>query len=344
MPKATRTALMLLLMMAFLPHAQAQNTTPARSYTTVSLLDLTAARMRAFNFGEESSQEEPLKVSLCQLEKDPPTYNLKLIEVTGFVSHGFEDFGVFDPECAERSYIWLEYGGTAAPGIIYCCGVTAARSRPEPLVVQNIPIPLVIDERFRQFDRLIQKSEGSLMHATLVGRFFAGERVTYPSGETAWSGYGHMGCCSLLAIQQVVRVDATDRDDLDYAASADQPNINKAGCGYKDLVDTRPLKDLIEAQRSAELPGGEWMFDNPQRVASEALARLLKIDEKSLSGMRQTRKAQGRFVYTWKPKAKRVSYMIVVSRPYVLSFYAKDSSRVAWTVIAAYESGCGSDY
>jgi hypothetical protein len=33
--------------------------------------------------------------------------------------------------------------------------------------------------------------------------------------------------------------------------------------------------------------------------------------------------------------------MVVVSRPFLLSFYAKDPKRVAWVVIAAYDSSCG---
>lgn len=77
-----------------------------------------------------------------------------------------------------------------------------------------------------------------------------------------------------------------------------------------------------------------------QDSTSEALARILNIDEKTITGMRQTRQAQGRFVYEWKPEAKAVSYMIVISRPYLLSFYDKDPKRVAWTVMAAYESSC----
>jgi hypothetical protein len=33
--------------------------------------------------------------------------------------------------------------------------------------------------------------------------------------------------------------------------------------------------------------------------------------------------------------------MVVVSRPYWLSFYAHDPSRVAWIAVIAYESSCG---
>jgi hypothetical protein len=150
-----------------------------------------------------------------------------------------------------------------------------------------------------------------------------------------------MGCCSLLAIQQVVSVDPQDREDLDYGASADQPNLDKEGCGYKDLTPLESSGYLIEAQRKADAGERAWAFSDPQRVATEALARLLNIEEKSIRELRETRKAQGRVVYQWKPKGKEASYMIVISRPYLLSFYAKDPKMVAWVVMAAYESSCG---
>jgi hypothetical protein len=76
------------------------------------------------------------------------------------------------------------------------------------------------------------------------------------------------------------------------------------------------------------------------RVASNGLAKLLTIDEKSIN-LRLTRQAQGRMIYNWRPKMKGDSYMVVVSRPYILSFFAKDPNQVAWVVIAAYKVGCG---
>jgi hypothetical protein len=290
--------------------------------------------------GQSGTREEPIKISLCQLKSDPAAFNHKLVELTGFISHGFEDFTLGDPQCPSWPGIWLEYGGTAASGTMYCCGVTANRSRPKPLVVEKITIPLVDDERFREFDKLLQRRPDSVVHATILGRFFAGQQMKYPKG-TFWGGYGHMGCCSLLAIQQVVSVDPQDRADLDYGASADQPDIDKEGCGYKFLTPLESSGDLIEAQRKADLGEREWAFSDPQRVAADALARLLNIDEKSITELRETRRAQGRFVYQWRPKAKGASYMVVISRPYLLSFYAKDPKKVAWAVIAAYESSCG---
>jgi hypothetical protein len=206
--------------------------------------------------------------------------------------------------------------------------------------VEKIPIPLIANEQFREFDRLLQRRPDSVVHATIVGTFFAGKPVTYPTG-TFWGGYGHMGCCSLLAIQQVKSVDQQDRADLDYGASADQPKINKAGCGYKFLTDIEPDNDIIQFQKRADSGEREWSFGDPHRVASEGLARLLKIEEKSIAGIKETRRSQGRVVYQWRPTPNGKSYMVVVSRPFLLSYYAKDAKRVAWVIRAAYESSCG---
>src|ERR1700730_15113079 len=204
--------------------------------------------------------EEPQKVSACQLKNDPATYNHKLIEVTGFVSHRFEDFGLFDPACATYPYIWLEYGGKAKSGTMHCCGVTAERSRPRELVVENIAVPLVKDEGFKAFDNLIHLTPSSIVHATVVGRFFSGKERHYPNG-VSWGGYGHMGCCSMLAIQQVISVDPHDRQDLDYRSSPDQPNIEKVGCGFQGLVPPWPYSDWVKAQQTADLQGSEVAFD-----------------------------------------------------------------------------------
>lgn len=287
----------------------------------------------------QKENAEPEKVTLCQLVKDRAAYNHKLIQVTGFVSHGFEDFTLSDPGCSSRFDIWLEYGGTAASGTMYCCGVTAERSRPKQLVVEHIPIRLVDDAQFREFDKLLQRRPDSVVHATIIGRFFAGEQSQYPNGPS-WGGYGHMGCCSLLGIEQVVSVDPQDRDDLDYGASVDQPKLNEEGCWTKYLNKDWTGSDLIHFQKKADEGERTWSFDDPRRVATGELSRITKRDEKALAGMKETRRAPGRMVYDWRAKAGRSRYMIVVSRPYPLAYYAKDPKRIAWVVTAAYEYGC----
>src|ERR1700681_4643540 len=93
-------------------------------------------------------QEKPDKVSLCQLKSDPAAYNHKLVEVTGLVSHGFEDFTLSDPTCSSWPAVWLEYGGKSKSGTMYCCGVTADRHRLKGLVIEGIAIPLTKDDQF----------------------------------------------------------------------------------------------------------------------------------------------------------------------------------------------------
>jgi hypothetical protein len=95
---------------------------------------------------------------------------------------------------------------------------------------------LIEDGNYRAFDKLIQPpfrsaSYGSIVRATIVGRSLAGEKVQLPKGTSSWRGYDHLGCCSLLAIEEVRSVDPQDRNDLGYGASPDQPEMAKHDCG-----------------------------------------------------------------------------------------------------------------
>jgi len=53
--------------------------------------------------------------------------------------------------------------------------------------------------------------------------------------------------------------------------------------------------------------------------------------------MKEKQHSQGRVIYELKTGQKKATYMIVLSRPYLLSFYARDPTRVAWVVIGAYK-------
>jgi hypothetical protein len=286
--------------------------------------------------------EQAERASVCQLVSDPATFNHKLIEITAFVSHGFEDFTLQDPGCNSIFGIWLEYGGRVSSGTVYCCGATNARSRPDEMQVENVTVPLVEDETFRRFDRLLQvPGRYAMAHATLVGRFFSGRRVPYLDGHK-WGGFGHMGCCTLLVIQQVISVDSQDRDDLNYESFLDSPNLEKLKCGtYRQLVADQPYKGMLKAQAEAEAGDRAWAFDDPHRVAVTDLATLLKIEPATIAGIKESRKSQGKIIYEWALKGQEKKYMLVVARPYWLSFYSHQSGKVAWVLAAAYEE-CGS--
>lgn len=288
------------------------------------------------NLTTEIDSQEQVKASLCEIQANPAKYNHKLIEVTGFFSHGFENSSIDDPSCSSDQCIWFEYGGTSASGTMYCCGVSAERSRAEPLTVENILIPLVDDENFRNFDKLLQRPPDAVAHATVLGRFFSGKKSEYKKDST-YGGYGHMGMCSLFAVQKVIFVDTQNQNDLDYRASDYfQPILQKAE-SFETLDIYNSSKDLIGLQQKAESGEREWSFNNPQRVAVEALARLSKTNEISITNIKQLRQTQGSFDYKWRDKKQKTDYVIVVNRPYWLSFYAKDPKKVAWVVFAAYK-------
>jgi hypothetical protein len=286
--------------------------------------------------------ETPQKVTLCELKRDIGAYNHALLEVTGFVSHGFEDFSFFDPKCLASDPIWLEYGGKRNSDTVYCCGPVANGVRSKPLVVENVAIPLLDNANFQQFDKLLQSHSSVLLHTTLVGRFFSGEPNAL-SSSTSGGGYGHLGCCSLFVIQQVKSVDPIDRNDIDYDPEPDEPDNNKldnGGCWLRDLSDSLSSDQWIAAQHKAE--GMQpYAFDDPARVAAETLSHLTGAI--AASDLKQIRQKQGRLVYEWSRKDKDLTYMITVSRPYLVTFYARDPMRIAWIAIGIFEYSCHSE-
>src|SRR5262245_38512397 len=82
--------------------------------------------------------EDVAVISLCQLISDPPAYNHKLIQVTGHISRGFEDFTISDESCENGNTVWLELGGTQGSEVMYCCNVPIDPKRSEPLVVEGV--------------------------------------------------------------------------------------------------------------------------------------------------------------------------------------------------------------
>jgi hypothetical protein len=157
------------------------------------------------------SPDQPVKTTLCEIKKDPMAFNGKLVEVSGYGSHGFEDSMFEDPTCfwdSGRPGIWMEYGGTAATDTMYCCGVTPSKEK-KPLIVQGISVPLLRDEVFRRFDDLLHSEPRKeiSVRATVRARMFVAAKSI--NGRTLFAGYGHMGCCMLLAIEQVLSVESS---------------------------------------------------------------------------------------------------------------------------------------
>jgi hypothetical protein len=291
-----------------------------------------------------SRAEEPLKVTACQLKKDPPSYNHKLVEITGFVTHASRNFTIYDPNCPSFPAIWLEYGGTINSGTVNCCKTMADRRRSQELVIDGVPVPLTVNQHFEDFDKAIQPplrpgQSGAVEHATLIGTFFAGQQMQDPDNGHYWGGFGYMGCCSMLAIQEVKDPDSEWHPDLDYGESNEKLDF-PPGCDLRPLLPAEQDAAWMQAQHDADSESRDWVFTDPARVASDALSHATHISNDRLAQIKLTHDTPARKTYEWTAAGDSKSYMAIVSRPYWLSFYAHDSKRVAWVAVMAYEASC----
>jgi hypothetical protein len=293
-----------------------------------------------------SQADEPvdkaIPVSVCQLKKDPPAYNHKLVAVTGFVTHAARNFTIYDPTCPSWPAIWLEYGGSINSGTVACCKTLSDRRRPQPLIIENIPLPLTDNQLFENFDKAIQPpfragQSGAVEHATLIGTFFAGQQMETAT-EHYWGGYGHMGCCSLLAIQEVRDADTERHPYLDYGESNEKLDLPDPDCTLRMLLPDEQNAALMQAQHDADSGARSWALTDPARVAADALSRLTKKKSLVTADVKLARDSVARKAYQWESKKK--TYTVVVSRPYWLSYYARDPKQVAWVAVAAYETSC----
>jgi hypothetical protein len=286
---------------------------------------------------------EPRKVTYCDLARDPAAYNHDLVRLTAFVTHGFEDFQIADPNCvapAQPFSVWVMYGGKAESNTIYCCpGEASTKTRSESLTVEGIQIPLIEDLIFQQFTNLLEKEQDTTVRVTVVGRFFSGVRQTV-NGPTYWGGFGHLGCCSLFVIQRVERFEPHTRSDVDYTSEAG--SHEKEGCKISSLQYQRHVSishsDETAAQAISEqkmADGGQtWAFSDPERVAVESLKPFYPGQ---VPVLRSVKKSPVRQVFQWKNGKNRV--VVVVTRPYWLSFYTASGS-VAWVSTTIKEAGC----
>ncbi len=289
------------------------------------------------------ASRKPRDIDFCEIAKDPAAYNHNFVRITAFVTHGFEDFTLADPSCRSRSprfSIWLMYGGKTQSNTIYCCpGEGANEVQSESLAIEGIQLPLLTDATFGGFTNLLKNAPDTTVRVTLTGTFFSGAKQTI-NGTTSWGGFGHLGCCSLFVIQQVEAFEGHTRRDLDYTAEAGW--YEKGGCDngalrwvkHVSLSFGDEVLQTIADQKMADSGTRSWAFDNPERAALEALKPFYQNE---VPNLRNVRRSQGRQVFQWKNGKKVV--VVVVTRPYWLSFYAKSNS-VAWVATTIKEDDC----
>jgi len=98
--------------------------------------------------------EFPTKVTACQIMTDPAAFDHRLVEVSGRVSLGFEEFNLYPVgDCATRTSIWLGIGGT---------------DDGKQAIIEGVPVELAGDTKTKEFVQVIESDGGT---TTLIGRF-----------------------------------------------------------------------------------------------------------------------------------------------------------------------------
>ncbi|MEJ2246811.1 MAG: hypothetical protein P8Y80_12150 [Acidobacteriota bacterium] len=228
-------------------------------------------------YGEE---EKLLEVSVCDLQKDPDAYNHRLIQVQGRISHEFEDFTLHDDRCADNNEPWLMYGGDGPNDITYCCGLNTGSK--EKVNIEGFDVPFKRDSIAERFINILNSyrinKKAKIVYletdpsfsvtATIIGRFFAGNKTGIPG-----RGYGHMGCCSLLVIQQILSIDKIVTNIKPGERSCYTEGWNEIG------GDIDELASMLNARHKNDEP---WRKKDARRVATEALNLYLRKLEPAL--------------------------------------------------------------
>jgi hypothetical protein len=164
------------------------------------------------------AQAVPVDVSFCQLAKSPKEFDGKTIRVRGTLSINFEDFTLYARDCKTDQWIWLTFGGDV-PGIVVSMVNDNYRKPGKDLEINGVTYGIKKDDNFRRLYAMIAARRGQkpayTVTATLTGAFLAGQETKAANGKTtSYSGYGHLGCCSLLVITQVSDVSSVPPADL----------------------------------------------------------------------------------------------------------------------------------
>ena len=153
--------------------------------------------------------------SPCDLVAHPEAYAGKTVKVRAKVLIAFENFTLDTHGCDEKGReIWLMYGGDEPTPTMSTVN-DQSRSVGSVIRVEGRPVTIQHDAQLELFKRRLsaqrltglsdEECEGSCrfydVTATITGIFFA-------APDRPLSGFGHMGCCHLLAIERIEDVDA----------------------------------------------------------------------------------------------------------------------------------------
>jgi hypothetical protein len=219
-------------------------------------------------------QAQVVDTTVCDVIKNPTSFNGKIVRIKGTVTADFDQFVVKNATCDERvNSIWLSYpeGSKAKSGPVAILELQPAANFTGTVpAVTRTPVTLDKSKDFKQFDSLLAapaKLNGMYLgcgryevSATLVGRLDGVDAKIGrdKSGKiVSISGFGNMNQFSARLVLQSVS-DVTSKEiDYSTAVAASKEESTAAGPGSADPVEanrkaaaaygvtTDPGKDLI---------------------------------------------------------------------------------------------------
>lgn len=295
--------------------------------------------------------------NVCELVKNPDSYNKKVVRLHAFISRGFEDSTLYDPDCAPEALVNFRVGESTAFQIWADFADDAKWERVKGY------LPLARTPELDRFRKLIIGRRGQMTSATLVGTFFAGKPLNINGQKVSARGFGHMGCCSLLVIATVESVDEDYSPNLNYTWADWNVGIPE-GCYSEQMVGVPTNAELRNWQKLSAAGHDEWRF-NPKLVAEDQLKRLkagaygsksggstevlvpgkqdliVPKDDRPSETLLEEHSTAYRKTYVWIEPDRLTRIYIVVARPYWLQPVAGSPDKVIWVPTGSSVVCCG---
>jgi hypothetical protein len=212
---------------------------------------------------------QTVDATVCEILKNPASFNGKMVRVKGTVSAGFDQFVVRGPGCGQNvNAIWLSYPegtkGKAGPAAIVQLQ-PAKNFAGTVTAVERTPVQLDKNKDFRQFDSLLSTPyKGSAMclgcvrysvSATLTGRLDGAVPGLKRDGTgkiVAISGFGNLNAYSARLVLQ--SVSDVSPQEIDYAKA---PVATTGGS---------PADSDAGSKVAREFGSGSVLKDQPKRA------------------------------------------------------------------------------
>lgn len=214
--------------------------------------------------------------TVCEILKNPQSFNGKIVRVKGAISAGFDQFIVKGVGCGQQvNGIWLSYpeGTNAKSGPTAILQLQPARNFAGTVAtVERTPVQLDKNKDFKQFDSLLStyyKGSGMCLgcgryavSATLVGRLdgTVPELKRDSTGKIVGiNGFGNLNAYSArLVLQSVSDVTSQEIDSLKPPVASKGESSPDVDAGVKvahEFGSGIPLKD--QPKRAADAFGKE---------------------------------------------------------------------------------------